>query len=250
MSKRVRKSGRRTIRASREQARAVAPHHHAPELASTRSYPSAAELFAEGSAWRSYVTDTLRSLLAPAAFVGAVGLAGCAGAGTPDGLTSSDTTTVESSATLTPLSPPTTTATTNIGDGTVVVTQLPTATLTPIPSPPGVPTPVLTSDPRPVFPTGHTIARGGAVRAVDPRVIAIQPATRPPTVRGDSPQVQPAVDPPQVEGGGRAVQPIQQPIQPTTQPPPLGGAPPPVQIVHARPQPVPHPHPPAVPGGI
>lgn len=236
MSKRSskRKSGRSTIRASRDHARAVAPHAHAPELLAARAYPSAAELFAQSSAWRSYVSETLRALLAPAALAGAVGLAGCAGVGdTSSGVLTGDTTTIESSATLTPIGQPTVVTPPVSGGGDVVITPIPSVTLTPLP--PG--TRVIASPlppPGRVTPLRHPPAiSGGVGRPIGP---PIQPATNPPMVRGEAPAILPAVEPPQPDGGMRHVEPIQ-PVQP--QP-------------HARPQPQPqpNPNPPAVPGGM
>lgn len=247
MSGRGKKAGPSTIRTSRAHARALAPHAPVHERVEVRAYPSAAELFAQGTAWRDFVTDTLRSLLAPAAIASAFGLAGCAGGDSPNGVVGGDTTRTESAATLTPIGAPTvgTPVPTN---GSVVVTPLPATTLTPVG--PGQ----VTSTPTHVTPTGISSRRtGGAVRAVDPRP-AIRPATHPPRIRGEAPPVLPSIEPPQVEGQMRQVQ----PIQPTLDPQPLGGAPPPVQPPTpqpvqptSRPQPpAPNPHPPAVPGGL
>lgn len=221
MSKRSsqrRKSVRSTIRSSRDHGRAVAPHASTPELLVTRAYPSAAELFATGTAWRSYVSETLRSLLAPAALAGAVGLAGCAGLGdTPGGVVTGDTTTTESSATLTPIGQPVITSPPPNGGGDVVLTPIPSVTLTPLP--PG--TRVITAPLPPHFP-------------VPPGYPSIHPASNPPMVRGESVAVMPDVNPPQIDGGPHQIEPI----------------PPTVPTLHVRPQPPPNPHPPAVPGGM
>lgn len=229
MSKRVskrKKSGRATIRSSRDHARALAPHASGPDMLAARAYPSAAELFAQGSAWRTYVTDTLRSLLAPAALAGAVGLAGCAGAGdATNGVVGGDTTTIQSSATLTPIGPPTVVTSPANGGGTVVVTPIPPVTLTPIP--PG--TGLVSPPPTHVTPPRHPPAVPGGIGRV--QTPPIRPPSRPPAVSGDVPQVQPAVDPPQVLGQMRRVDPIPPPIQPV----PLGGAPPPMRIVPQNP---------------
>lgn len=74
-----RKSRSPELRAARQDTRSVA----APTSVSTRGYPSAEELFAQHSLWRSRVAGALRTWLGPAAFVGAVGLAGCGGTGGP-----------------------------------------------------------------------------------------------------------------------------------------------------------------------
>jgi hypothetical protein len=247
MSRRRKKSAPSTIRASRDHARALAPRAPVHERVEVRAYPSAAELFAQGTAWRDYVTDTLRSLLAPAAIASAVSLAGCAGAGdSPNGVVGGDTTRIESSATLTPVGAPTV-GTPQPTNGSVVVTPLPPTTLTPV-----GPGQLLTPPTNVTPPHGTSRRLGGAVRAVNPHP-AIQPATHPPGIRGEAPPVLPSVEPPQVEGQMRQVQ----PIQPTLDPQPLGGAPPPVQPPTpqpvqptSRPQPPPNPHPPAVPGGL
>jgi hypothetical protein len=75
-----RKSHAPTQRTAREDARAVAAS--ASERV-PRAYPSAEELFAPHSMWRSQVAGALRTWLGPAALAGAVGLAGCGGAGNP-----------------------------------------------------------------------------------------------------------------------------------------------------------------------
>jgi len=233
MSRRTKKAGPSTIRASRDHARALAPRAAVHERVEVRAYPSAAELFAQGTAWREYVTDTLRSLLAPAAMASAVSLAGCAGAGdSPNGMLGGDTTQIESSVTLTPIGAPTV-GTPQPTGGSVVMTPLPATTLIP--------------------PTGGSSPPhiGGAVRAVDPHP-AIVPATHPPVIGGEAPPVLPSIDPQQVDGQMRQVL----PIQPTLDPQPLGGAAPPVRPPAppvqptSRPQPPPNPHPPAVPGGL
>jgi len=247
MSRRTKKAGPSTIRTSREHARPLAPRAPVHERVEAREYPSAAELFAQGTAWRDYVTDALRSLLAPAAIASAVSLAGCAGAGdSPNGVLGGDTTQMESSATLTPIGAPTV-GTPQPTNGSVLLTPLPPTTLTPVepgqrPSPPTHVTPTHGTSPRLV----------GAMRAVAPHP-AIVPATHPPGIRGEAPPVLPSVDPQQVDGQMRQVL----PIRPTLDPQPLGGAPPPVQPPTpqpvqptSRPQPPPNPHPPAVPGGL
>lgn len=248
MSGRGKKSGPSTIRTSRGHARALAPRAPVHERVEVRAYPSAAELFAQGTAWRDFVTDTLRSLLAPAAIASAFGLAGCAGGDSPNGVVGGDTTRTESAATLTPVGTPTlgtpTVDTTQPTGGGVVVTALPPTTLTPVA--PGQ----LRSPPTRVTPTHGTPPHiGGAVRAIDPPP-AILPAIEPPDIAGESPPVRQSAEPQQVQGQMRQVQ----PIQPTVNPQALGGAPPPIQSPPppvqptGRPQP-PHPHPPAVPGG-
>lgn len=74
-----RKSRSPELRAARQDTRSVA----APTSVSTRGYPSAEELFAQHSLWRSRVAGALRTWLGPVALVGAVGLAGCGGTGGP-----------------------------------------------------------------------------------------------------------------------------------------------------------------------
>lgn len=198
-----------SLRASQDHARAVAPLGRAADLLTPRAYPSAAELFADGTGWRAYVTDTLRALLAPAALAGAVGLAGCAGTGdASSGVVGADTASTQSSATLTPLGQPT--VGTSPADG-VVVTPLPPSTLTPIP--PGAPVvpapPPRTLPPR--TPPAHLTPNqtpvaipGGLGRVI---VRPIPPAARPPVVRGEAIQIQPAVAPPQALGSRQAVDP-------------------------------------------
>ena len=198
-----------SLRAAQAHARAVAPLGRAADLLTPRAYPSAAELFADGTGWRAYVTDTLRALLAPAALAGAVGLAGCAGTGdAPNSVVGADTASTQSSATLTPLGQPT--VGTSAADG-VVVTPLPPSTLTPIP--PGAPVvpapPPRTHPPRtpPAHPTPNqtpVAIPGGLGRVVVP---PIPPAAQPPAVRGEAVQLQPAVAPPQALGSQQAVDP-------------------------------------------
>ncbi len=221
-----------TLGGAREQARPLEPLAQAPEFAARRAYPSAHELFSQGSAWRAYVTEALRSFVGPAALAGAVGLAGCAGTGDA---ANSNLGGEPPAATLTPVGQPTTTPQPPLnGGGQVVLTPLPNATLTPLP--PG--TQVL--PPPPANPTPP-----GRIRHVVP---AIQPTPQPQPVRGDMPAVQPDPFPPQANGGLSVVEPSPQPIQPPVQPPALGGEPPQVLPNPPPPQPQPNPNPPAVPG--
>lgn len=72
---------RKPVRVTIAVTAAATPRAAESSAMKTQAYPTAAELLAGSAAWRGWLEQSLRAVLRPVAFAGAVGLAAAAGAG-------------------------------------------------------------------------------------------------------------------------------------------------------------------------
>ena len=225
-----RKQGRRTIR----EVGSVAPRAVRAEspAAGGPAYPTAVELVASGEAWRAWLDDALRRVLAPVALAGAIGVA-AAGCGTSGsaleafGASPLASSSPDSPQPLSPFAPTVVSPKPSIGG--------PTATLAPL-GPPSTPQPLPPAVVRPPQPPARPLP--------PPRQPPPPLDPNPPMVRGQMVAVPPQLPP------RPPVRPVVQP-QPIRHPIAMGGGARPAYF--APPQPVapvivPRPDPPSVDG--
>lgn len=231
MSGQRRKQGRRTIRETSSAApRPVQAHEPSPTAA---SYPTALELVSGGEAWRAWLEDALRRVLAPAALAGALGVA-AAGCGTGGaaleafGASPIATTAPSGSQPLSPFGPAV--------SGKPPAGGTPIASLSPLGPPSG---------PAPIAPFPVSVVTPEPPARPLPPVVRPPPAPLPPMVRGRIAVVTPR--PPAPPPPARPLLPVHEPLNVAGGARPAYFAPPPAPVAPVI---VPRPDPPSVDGDM